>query len=310
MSETLTSYTVLITPDQAGLLKQILENKGFNFKTQPYALFSAAKNKLTVAAFESGKCLVQGKGTEEFVQFVLEPEVLKEARLGYEFELNPEQLIPRVGVDESGKGDFFGPLVTAAVYVDELIVRELKALGVKDSKRITSDKKIGEMAKAICSIEGIVYDIIPIKPAKYNEMHRRMGSVNEILGWAHAKALENVLLRRIECAMGISDKFAATEWTVRKYLGIRGKQINLIQRTKAESDYAVAAASILARNGFVSAMRLLSEQAGVVLPKGASVQVKDVAVQMARKGGGEVLAQYCKTHFKTFEEVKQMAAQA
>ncbi|MDL5051105.1 DUF3378 domain-containing protein [Oscillatoria amoena NRMC-F 0135] len=220
----LTSYTIGITPEQAIRLKAILEDKGFAFKEAPYTTFSASKNKLTVSAFTSGKCLVQGKGTEEFVQFVLEPEVLGEARLGYEFELNPDQLLTRAGVDESGKGDFFGPLVTAAVFVNGQIVRELKEIGVKDSKRVTSDKAIAAMAKEIRQVPGLVHDMISIGPEKYSSLWQRMGSVNEILGWSHATALENVLGKVSNCPLAISDKFAATEWTVKKFLGPKGKK--------------------------------------------------------------------------------------
>ncbi|MDZ4744087.1 MAG: ribonuclease HIII [Verrucomicrobiota bacterium] len=302
----ITSYTTPIAPDQAKVLKEILKNKEFAFKDVPYAVFSAGKNKLNVTVFESGKCLVQGKGTEEFVQFILEPEVLKEAKIGYEFELNPDQLLTRVGVDESGKGDFFGPLVTAAVYVNEEIVYQLKDLGVKDSKRITSDKKIADISKEIRHIHGLVYDVISIGPAKYSAMWQRMGSVNEILGWAHATALENVLKKTEQCPLAISDKFSVSEWTVKKFLGDKGKQIKLIQRTKAESDYAVAAASILARDGFVQGLYALGNKMGVILPKGASAQVKEVARGIATKSGVGALHEICKTHFKTFEEVKSL----
>ncbi len=302
-SKPVTSYTIPIQKSQAQTLLDILKTRDFVFKQVPYALFSAAKNKLNVTVFESGKCLVQGKGTEEFVQFVLEPEVLGEARLGYEFELNPEQLLVRAGVDESGKGDFFGPLVTASVYVDASIVRELKELGVKDSKRVTSDKKIADMARDIKKIPGLVYDIISIGPEKYSALWKRMGSVNEILGWAHATSLENVLKKVNTCPLAISDKFAVSDWTVKKFLGPLGKKIELVQRTKAESDYAVAAASIIARDGFVAGLHSLGLKHGVTLPKGASAQVREVAREIARKSGVESLRGLCKTHFKTFEEV-------
>src|SRR4029078_2580713 len=100
-------------------LKEWLQAQNYKFREVPYARFAAEKDKGNAVFFESGKLVLQGKGTQEFVEFVLEPEILKEAKLGYEAVLNPELLLPRLGVDESGKGDFFGPLSNAGVYVKE-----------------------------------------------------------------------------------------------------------------------------------------------------------------------------------------------
>ena len=140
----LTSYTGKLTDAQAAALKSWLQEHGYKFREVPYARFAAEKDKTNVVFYESGKLVVQGKGTQEFVEFVLEPEILKEARLGYEAVLNPELLVPRLGVDESGKGDFFGPLCIAGVYVNENVIKSWKDAGIRDSKNISSDKrKIG-----------------------------------------------------------------------------------------------------------------------------------------------------------------------
>src|SRR5213078_3647606 len=107
-------------------------------------------NKLSVAVYEKGpKVLVQGRDVEEFVQFELEPKILREAKLGYEEVHSPEMFEPHFGVDESGKGDFFGPLVIAGVYVDREIARRLLDAGVQDSKRIGSDARIGSLTPII-----------------------------------------------------------------------------------------------------------------------------------------------------------------
>lgn len=106
-------------------------------------LFSAQKGKLSVAVYEKGpKVVIQGKEAEDFVKYELEPKVTGEARLGYEEVLQPAMFEPHLGVDESGKGDFFGPLVVAGVFVDSPIAKQLLALGVVDSKRISSDRRI------------------------------------------------------------------------------------------------------------------------------------------------------------------------
>ena len=111
----LTSYTCKLTEEQAATLKSCLDARNFAPREVPYARFAGEKDKTNVVFYDSGKLVVQGKGTQEFIEFVLEPEVLKQAKLGYEAVLNPELLLPRIGVDESGKGDFFGPMCVAGV---------------------------------------------------------------------------------------------------------------------------------------------------------------------------------------------------
>src|SRR5512141_934811 len=131
------------------MLRRWLQAHDFRFRDVPYARFAAEKEKTGVVFYESGKLVVQGKGTQEFVEFVLEPEILKEVKLGYETVLNPDLLLPRLGVDESGKGDFFGPLCIAGAYVNESVVKAWADAGIRDSKNISSDKKIADLAKLI-----------------------------------------------------------------------------------------------------------------------------------------------------------------
>src|SRR6266404_4837728 len=158
----LTSYTCKLSDEQASLLKSWLEAHGYKFREVPYARFAAEKEKTNLVFYESGKLVVQGKGTQEFIEFVLEPEILQEARLGYEAVLNPELLLPRLGVDESGKGDFFGPLCIAGVYVNESVVKAWKDVGIRDSKNISSDKRIKELAEIIRDTAGCVCAVVPI----------------------------------------------------------------------------------------------------------------------------------------------------
>src|SRR5207249_1097872 len=148
--ERLNSYTHPLTKEQATKLRALLHELGYDFSAKDYTLFFAQKNKLSVAVYEKGpKVLVQGKGVEEFVQFELEPKILGQAKLGYEEVHAPEMFEPHFGVDESGKGDFFGPLVIAGVYVDRGIAHKLLDAGVQDSKRISSDARIRALADAI-----------------------------------------------------------------------------------------------------------------------------------------------------------------
>src|SRR6266436_4147499 len=176
------SYTQPLTNEQATKLRALLTELGFEFSPKQYTIFFAQKNKLSVAVYEKGpKALIQGKGVEEFVQFELEPKILGEARLGYEEVHSPEMFEPHFGVDESGKGDFFGPLVIAGVYVDHGIARKLLDAGVQDSKRIGSDARIHALAKEIRRIALEGTDVVAIGPARYNELYQKFGNLNSLL---------------------------------------------------------------------------------------------------------------------------------
>jgi len=258
---------------------------------------------VNVVYYHSGKLVVQGRGTQEFVEFVLEPEITGEARLGYEEVLNPDLLVPRLGVDESGKGDFFGPLCIAGVYANADIVRSWQAAGVRDSKSITSDKKIAELAGVIRETPGVVASVVPVGNEAYNRLHEKMGSVNRVLAWGHARVIENLMEQRGRMnpppERVISDQFAHDKSTVAGALMALGREIELVQRHKAESDLAVAAASILARHEFVTRLRKLGEDYGVTFPKGASAAVDKVAKEFVEAQGPGKLRLVSKLHFRT-----------
>ncbi|HEY6069827.1 MAG TPA: ribonuclease HIII, partial [Chthoniobacterales bacterium] len=246
------SYTHPLTKEQATKLRALVEELGFEFSAKPYTLFFANKNKLSVAVYEKGpKVLIQGKGVEEFVQFELEPKILGEAKLGYEEVHSPEMFEPHFGVDESGKGDFFGPLVIAGVYVDRGIARKLMEAGVQDSKRITSDARIRALAEAIRKTSMGLFDVVLIGPAKYNELYEKFGNLNTLLAWGHARVIENLLTKKPDCPRSLSDQFANSR-LIEQSLLRHGQKIEIQQRPRAESDIAVAAASILAREGFIN----------------------------------------------------------
>src|SRR5437588_5745249 len=208
------SYTHALTQQQVRKLRALLEKSGFEFAPKEWTIFFAQKNKLSVAVYEKGpKVLVQGKGFEEFVQFELEPKVLGEARLGYEEVHSPDMFEPHFGVDESGKGDFFGPLVIAGLYVEPFSARRLLDAGVKDSKRIGSDARIRALAKEIRQIARDGVDLVAIGPRRYNELYKKFGNLNSLLGWGHARVIENLLVRKPDCPRSLSDKFADTRVT-------------------------------------------------------------------------------------------------
>jgi len=299
----MTLYTSPLRPEQAAKLRLLLENDHFEFEPKPYTLFYATKGKLNVAVYEKGpKVVLQGKDTADFVQFRLEPEILGEAKIGYEEVHHPEMFAPHFGIDESGKGDFFGPLVIAGVYVDRGIAKKFMDAGIQDSKRIGSDKRIRDLAKIIKTTQGAVASVVEIGPLKYNDLYRKIGNLNRLLAWGHARVIENLATQRPDCPRALSDQFANPR-LIERSLMERGKTIQLEQRTKAESDLAVAAASILAREKFIDWMDQTGRFYGVALPRGASAQVKQVARQLTAAHTAGVLEKIAKTHFKTASEI-------
>jgi ribonuclease HIII len=299
----LTSYAGKLTDEQASALETALSSRGFKFRAVPYARFAGEKDKINVVFYESGKLVVQGKGTQEFIEFVLEPEVLKQARLGYETILNPDLLLPRIGVDESGKGDFFGPLCIAGVYINEAVIKYWEGAGIRDSKNISSDTKIGDLADLILHTPKCIAKVVPINNPKYNELYQKMGSVNRLLAWGHSRAIESLMQRKSEMhplpVRAISDQFAASKHVVARALMPLGREIELVQRHKAEEDIAVAAASILARNEFVTRLGKMEKQFGMELPKGAGPAVDAAAKEFIAKHGVENLSNAAKMHFRT-----------
>jgi ribonuclease HIII len=298
-----TIHTCKLTDEQASALDAALKLRNWKPRTVPYARFAFESDKTNIVFYESGKLVVQGKGTAEFVEFVLEPEILQQAKVGYETILNPELLLPRIGVDESGKGDFFGPLSIAGVYVNESVINAWKEIGVRDSKNISSDKKIAELAEKIRTTPGCVTESIVVGNEAYNRLYSKMKSVNTLLAWGHARVIENLLGKRYQMnpppVKAISDQFAASKSVIENALMKEGKELQLVQRHKAEEDIAVAAASILARDGFVKGLAKLEKDFTFKFPKGASSAVDAAAKQFVRERGAEKLLQVSKTHFRT-----------
>ena len=296
-------HTGKLTDDQASALQAALVARNWQPRTVPYARFAFESDTTNIVFYESGKLVVQGKGTQEFVEFVLEPEILKQAKLGYETVLNPDLLLPRFGVDESGKGDFFGPLCIAGVYVNEAVINAWKDAGIRDSKNISSDKKISDLAKLIRETPGCVVDSVVVGNEAYNRLYEKMKSVNTLLAWGHARVIENLLGKRYQMnpppVKAISDQFAASKSVIEKALMTQGKEIQLVQRHKAEEDIAVAAASILARDEFVKGIAKLESQFQMKFPKGASAAVDAAAKQFVETRGAGELQKVSKLHFRT-----------
>ena len=297
-----TSFSYKLTAEQQAILTDILKSGNYRPIPVQYTSIAVETPDFNVAIYTSGKCLVQGKGAQDFVSFVLEPMVLQSVGLGYEDVLNPEAMQPHMGVDESGKGDFFGPLVIAAAYVDEKLVPVMRDMDVKDSKRITSDAKALDMGRELRRLLGSRFSVVKIGPQAYNRLYAKIRSVNNLLAWGHARAIENLLLNVPNCPRAISDQFGSKQ-QVERALMQKGRKIKLVQMHKAESDMAVAAASILAREGFLRALYDLKTKYSNDFPKGASAAVQTAAAELVRKNKPAILLETAKCHFKTTDDV-------
>jgi ribonuclease HIII len=274
------------------------------------------KTRISVDLFATSRALIQGKPG------VLQTELKSwwDARKAF----YPQQAVPaatqsafiathaetsttnftcraRIGLDESGKGDYFGPLVIGAVFVDEQTEDKLIALGVRDSKLLTDNRMLAmaEEIKALCP-----HFVVPIEPKRYNELYAKIQNLNQLLAWGHAWTLEN-MLDNVSCDLAVVDKFGDESY-LRKALREKGRQIIVVQQTHAEEDTAVAAASILARARFVQQMEQLSKLIGKTLPKGASDPlIVRVGRELVAEHGKDILAEIAKLHFKTTEVILQ-----
>ncbi len=212
--------------------------------------------------------------------------------------------LPIIGTDESGKGDYFGPLVSAGVYVDERSAKELIVCGVTDSKNLTDSRNL-ELARDVARICRGRFAIIEISPERYNNLYEQFKkekkNLNTLLAWGHAKAMEEIL-SKVDCKVAIADQFADERFIISK-LQEKGKSLKLIQMPKAEQNVAVAAASVLARARFLEKLSKLSNEYKVNLPKGASQTVIEIAKKFIDMHGKESLRKVAKLHFKTTSQV-------
>jgi ribonuclease HIII len=297
------NFVCKVDDAQRQQIENYCKDHGWEFSDLPYGYWKASGNKINVAAYHSGKLTVQGGNTGEFVLYFLEPEVLHTTGFGYDEPAAPAvvnaiNITPHGGIDESGKGDFFGPLVVAGVYADAEIGAKLAAAGVCDSKLIKSDNKITGIAQNIRNIAAGKFAVVTVGPEAYNRLYGSFGNLNRLLAWGHAKVIEELLEKVPDCPRMLSDKFG-NESLIRNALQTRGRMIKLDQETKAESEVAVAAASILARDGFIRIMAKLSESSGFTLPRGAGSNVQAMANEIAAKDP-ELLKKISKTHFRTW----------
>lgn len=299
--------TLIIPPDQFKIFKEYLDEKDYSFEERPYQHFLARKAGLVVNLYNNGKIVISGKNEnerKEIEQYLNSIQAEKHIK-------NEKHYLPievsgiRIGTDEVGKGDYFGPLIIAGVLADESQIKKLEELGIKDSKSF-SDTTIQNFTFKIKEIlSEKQYDIVTISPIKYNLLHKRMKNVNRILGWGHARAIENILKNNPECKSAVSDQFGDQSF-IENALMKQGKKIKLIQTPKAEREMTVATASILARSEFINRMNEMNESFGMEFPKGAT-DVISTAEKFIKTYSSKALLNVAKIHFKTTKKINNVS---
>ena len=300
----LTVYTVTLTEEQMDKLEHLCDERCFGFREVPHARFAfeAPFDKVNLVAYKSGKLVIQGRGTEAFVRDYLEAQITGSPQLGYEEVNHPDWFEPHGGLDEAGKGDLFGPLVSCCVLADGDMVRGWLKAGVKDSKAL-GEGTIFKLEKVILNTPGVVVKRTQANMSRYNElMAKPRANLNRLLAWYHARGLQEALRQR-QVPWALVDQFSEQPLTQRQMAKDGFKDFDLRMRTKAESDPVVAAASICARAEFVRQMQKLSEDYGEPLKLGAGAAVKAQAVALVAKLGPEALGRFAKLHFRTAKEV-------
>jgi ribonuclease HIII len=301
----LSSYTVKLDDAQMEKLRGICEARHWERAEVAYARFAfkGEQAKVNVTAYTSGKVVIAGKGTEDFVRDTIEAEVTGAPKLGYDEVNHPDWFESHAGLDESGKGDFFGPVTTATVIADRGAVEAWLAAGVKDSKKI-SEGQIFKLEDIIRNTRGVVVETFSWEyMTKYNELMSRPGAnLNRLLAWQHAKGLLAALDRKA-VPWGLLDQFTEQPLVQKELAKKELKNFELKMRTKAEEDPVVAAASVCARAEYVRQMVKLSRKFGANLQKGAGPLVKDQARGIIEKFGAKALGEFAKLHFRTAYEV-------
>lgn len=295
--------SIFVTTLDLKLSKKMLTDlteQNFEITTPLHTVFSAKKKGISCTFYKSGKVTVQGKGMAEFLEFYLEPEILGTFTANYKHvDLgDTSQEVDHIGIDESGKGDFFGPLCVAGVYSSAKDLPKLKALGVRDSKTLT-DAAIVVIGKKI-KLE-FQHHIVKINPQKYNELYDQFKNLNKLLAWGHATTIEQLVLKT-DCHNVIIDQFASEDVVITA-LKRKKLEVNLTQRHRGEEDLVVAAASILARLTFLEGLEILGKKFDCVLTKGASKATIATGKKIYSRYGMEGLQETGKLHFKTLDAI-------
>lgn len=281
--------TIQLNDSQMSSIKDILLKLKWREEksTNQYVVLRMKSYLCSVATlYSSGKLVLQGN--EDFSNI-----------LGKSLEEAGKTLVPHLGVDEVGKGDYFGPLVVVSCFVNSENLKLFETTGVGDSKKF-SDKKILEMYSKLKDYKYYYASIV--YPSEYNKLQKETGNVAILLARQHSKVIEmglgDLKSKNIECNTVVIDQFSNSKSRILNELGKLGQNADINQFHKGESDIAVAAASVIARGIFLDEMKNLSKAYNFDFPKGAS-DVIAKGREFVKKFGTEELKNVAKISFKT-----------
>ena len=300
--------TLIISNDKFGKFREYLEKNGYAFEDRPYQQFLAKRAGFVVNLYTNGKIVFGGNNqtertlVEQYLNSLQVSNIIKPIKEYPPIEVSGT----RIGTDEVGKGDYFGPLIIGGVLATESQCKILQALGVRDSKDV-SDTAIDNLALEIRRVlNPNQRKTLPIGPAAYNRLHKQMKSVNRILGWGHARVIEDLLASNPTCETAVADQFGDESY-IKSALMKKGRTINLIQTHKGEREISVAAASILARLEFIYQMRQMSLKYKLEFPKGAT-NVIPTADEFVKTYGGLELINVAKVDFITTRKISNLTS--
>ena len=306
--------------DQPRLLEQFRGKQGAELPPGPYESWRVklldGTSQATAIMYQSGKLVIAGHApafdhAAAIVEGVGKPVAPKRPPAPPATSAPaeaPSENEPHIGTDEAGKGDFFGPLVTAGVFVDERTAKLLRTLGVRDSK-LVGDRELRGLAT---NIRDVVEDekraVIILAPKRYNELYKQMRSegknLNTLLAWAHTRAIEDLIGHGLRPKFILSDQFGDKRYIEsRLMVDTRLSGVPVLQMHRAEADVAVAAASILARDAFLHWLDQAGKALGLTVPKGASAKVIETGKLLVSRMGADGLKDYAKVSFKTMNKV-------
>lgn len=293
------TFVCQLTKPQIFKLKEYLENQDYQFTEEKYTFLKAHNQKLEITVFLKGKLIIEGLETKEFVEQILEPKILADKRYIPDKKGN-FQFRERIGVNEIGRNDYFGPLVITSIYMNK---KSFDALAPyddfkKDVRRLSHEKtfQLSEIIKKNCR-----YSIVTIGPERYNELFEKMGDMDRLLAWGHSRAIENILFK-VECDHVIVNQFGDKNLIIDALMK-KGKTIRLRQQHNAENDIAVAAAAIVSRAEAIMRMEQLGEEVKMELIRGNNTKVEKMAKELINRDGAAVLVKVCKLHFATTKRV-------
>ena len=284
--------------------------------TPQYAVFQAQDGDSVVTLYESGKCVFQGKDADLASQFWVETEKInsgkaittnsedkkKQDKLDKINVIDPKiYYASTIGSDEVGTGDYFGPIVVTATYVDKENISFLEELGVKDSKKLTDDK-ILEIVPQI--IKKIPYECLILSNKDYNKNYSSDMNMNKVKAILHNKVLLK-MTEKHNCDYVVVDQFAKP-YVYYNYLKDTKCYRNITFMTKAEDKcLSVACASLISRFVFLKEFDKLSESINISLLKGASDKVDELGKIIVQKYVFDKLKDISKLNFKNTEKIKE-----